>query len=677
VGTRAGSDCDALERLVAQNAALSRQLQSAEQYTARTLMRATRLAQVIGVLGNDADVDSTIERTAVELAELFSSDVALLLLDSPDGLRVAGHWGIASDDLPDERVALDAIEATASVRPVGIAIAASVGLPGWLTAYGPRHLAWARLVVAEKPLGLMVLIRRADEPFEPDEESELRAISYRIALAIENGLLNRQMRSQLAQLNRLQQLTADLAGMIEPGTIGGRVAETLIAEVGVESAIVYVERDRASRLVGCAGGCEDGGELPKDPGRLGYRWQQFPMSVADRQVGLIAVTTPPRPGSEQHELLLHLVGLGALAMDKALLYDRSLEQARHDSLTGLLGHRVFHELLGEQFDAAKPFSVVLFDIDDFKQINDLHGHQAGDDVLRLVADALRKGTRTGDNVFRVGGEEFYAVLSGVEHQHAVRLAERLRRGIASAGLALRHPVTVSAGVASFPLHATDRDELLGAADAALYASKRGGKNRMSVAGESHLRAAETSERSVRLELLLQKDADTVTHSLHAANLAVQIARVLGLDDARIGTLRTAAKLHDIGKIAIPEAILNKPGPLTEEEYRIVQTHPIVGAELLSAWGLQEPARFVREHHERVDGRGYPDGLTAADTALESRIVGVADAYTAMTLDRPYRAALSRQQALAELVRHSGSQFDPDVVDALLAAEDIGPMATAA
>jgi HD-GYP domain-containing protein (c-di-GMP phosphodiesterase class II) len=141
-----------------------------------------------------------------------------------------------------------------------------------------------------------------------------------------------------------------------------------------------------------------------------------------------------------------------------------------------------------------------------------------------------------------------------------------------------------------------------------------------------------------------------------------------MDDERLGALRTAAKLHDIGKIGVPDAILNKPGRLDADEFRVVQTHPVVGAELLRAWGLDEPARFVAQHHEHIDGSGYPAGLRGEEIALESRIIHVADAFVAMTLDRPYRRALERDEALAELVRHRGTQFDPAVVDALLALE---------
>jgi putative nucleotidyltransferase with HDIG domain len=164
------------------------------------------------------------------------------------------------------------------------------------------------------------------------------------------------------------------------------------------------------------------------------------------------------------------------------------------------------------------------------------------------------------------------------------------------------------------------------------------------------------------------------HGVQVATIAVELARSLGLEDERLGPLRTAATLHDIGKIGVPDTILNKPGRLDEREYRIVQTHPLVGAELLRAWGLDVPSQFVAQHHERIDGLGYPLGLTGDDIALEARIIHVADAYVAMTFDRPYRSAMTSEEALQELQRLSGTQFDAKIVDALLERARVAQLA---
>jgi diguanylate cyclase (GGDEF)-like protein len=654
-----GSDAASvkIERLEAEVAHLRDRLESAESYTAQTLLRATRLAQVISVLGHDAHLETLVERTSVEIAELFSADIAVLMLGPDDAVTVAGQWGLRPGHHPDGPFALPPLEGLTAAEPVLIGPADEVAMPEWLEQYGGRHAAWARLTVGDETLGVMLLVRRAPVAFARSDEKELRAIAYRIAMAIENGLLQQRTQNQLEQMHRLQLLTTDLAGTLELEAVGARVAEMLVAEVPVSASVVSIRR--GGRLVILSRAHDD---VPAAEGP----WTRFPLEAAGTPVGTVDVAAAPVPGSEAFELMMQVVGLAALALDKALLYEQSREQARHDSLTGLLGHRVFQEVLERGVDAAETFSVVLVDIDDFKQINDLHGHQAGDDTLRRVADVLRKSMRGDDSVFRVGGEEFCAVLPGLGRADAFEVAERLRTAVA--GIVSGLPVTISLGVASFPADGQARDELLAQADTALYSSKRHGKNRTTLAGARDEDVARSGDRHAPLAMLRDKDADTATHSLWVAPLAVDIARALGVADDRLCDLRTAAQLHDIGKIGVPDAILSKPGPLDADEFRVVKTHPLIGAELLLAWGLSGPARFVLEHHERVDGTGYPSGLRGREIALESRIIHVADAFVAMTLDRPYRRAMSHQQALAELLRHRGTQFDADAVDALAALQ---------
>ena len=271
--------------------------------------------------------------------------------------------------------------------------------------------------------------------------------------------------------------------------------------------------------------------------------------------------------------------------------------------------------------------------------------------------------RAGDTVYRTGGEEFSVLLPGLEAGRAGAVAERLRRIVA--GIACPLPVTLSVGIASFPRDATGRDELVQKADAALYASKHSGKNRTTLASASAPAAAEARSGALDLRALHERDAATVVHSAHVANLAVETGARLGLTGDRLALLRTAARLHDVGKVAVPTAIVVKPGPLTAAETALVRTHPLVGAELARAAGHDAVARFIREHHENVDGTGYPAGLRGAEIALESRILRAVDAYLAMTLDRPYRAALPPGAAADELRRCAGGDFDPAVVDALL------------
>jgi diguanylate cyclase (GGDEF)-like protein len=491
----------------AEIASLRDRLVHTERLMAQSLMRATRLAQVISVLGNERDLETTVERVAIEVGELFFADIALLILNSDAGLRVVAHWGVAVSDLPDDPFELPALPDITQLRSVRVGPAEELPLPEWLRSYTPRHAAWVRLLVGEKSLGLMLLVRRGEEPFEDSEATELRAVAYRIALAIENGLLHRRMKDQLEQLHRLQQLTAALVGTLELDAVGRRIADTLVSEAAVSASVVLIDRSGELVLLASAGAAGDLGAARDgdQAARLDDRWERFSLQVADQTVGVVAVTGTPLVGSEQRRMLLHLVSLGALSLDKALLYEQSREQARHDSLTGLLGHRVFHEMLAAQITAGIPFSVLLFDIDDFKQINDQHGHQTGDRALRLVSDALRRATRSGDTVFRVGGEEFCALLPGLGEQDAFDVGEVVRQRVEAIVATLPDPVTVSVGVACFPGHGRTRDELLASADAAMYVSKRGGKNRTSSAGDETPASVTPTRREVSLDLLHPND----------------------------------------------------------------------------------------------------------------------------------------------------------------------------
>ncbi|MEA2409848.1 MAG: hypothetical protein QOC77_409 [Thermoleophilaceae bacterium] len=365
------------------------------------------------------------------------------------------------------------------------------------------------------------------------------------------------------------------------------------------------------------------------------------------------------------DLLAGVVAQTATALDNARLIETMAHQARFDNLTGLLGHRAFHEALEILLERGKgEFTLASIDIDDFKLINDLHGHPVGDEALRRVAEALRRAVDEHDSVFRVGGEEFAVLLPARSAAEARPVAERLRQAVAKTPFTL--PLRVSVGLASWPADGEDRDTLLERADDALYAAKRAGKNRVVGVGEEHDAPSLKREggRTNLLDVLRAKDGGTVLHSARVAALAVDTGRVLGLEPDRLTVLRTAGQLHDIGELALPQNILSKPGPLDHDEMQLVRTHPLLGAELVRAWGEPAAAQFVLEHHERVDGTGYPAGLAGEAISLEGRILHAVDAVVAMTSDRPYRGAGTTEHALAELRALSGTQFDPDVVKAV-------------
>jgi len=365
------------------------------------------------------------------------------------------------------------------------------------------------------------------------------------------------------------------------------------------------------------------------------------------------------------------------------LIERLAGAARTDPLTGLENRRALGERMSTELERAlrhgRPLSVVVGDLDHFKRVNDTLGHAAGDDALERVGQALSQGKRRIDSVARTGGEEFTILLPDSDQDQAYLVAERLRGLVERRFAGERISVTFSFGVASVPAHGRTADGLLEAADQALYAAKAMGRNR-SVIFSRELASAfapgltPSVEGELQLATLLslaealdRRDTGTARHARTVGRYCALAATELGLPAAHVERVEIAGVLHDIGKIGIPDAILRKDGPLSRGEYLEIRTHPEIGAQILCGKGLEDIRAWVLSHHERPDGKGYPAGLREGEIPLEAKILAVADAYEAMTADRPYRSALGDPFARTELLRCAGSQFDDRVVSALLAA----------
>ena len=365
-------------------------------------------------------------------------------------------------------------------------------------------------------------------------------------------------------------------------------------------------------------------------------------------------------------------------------YQRSLinsrmaaKDARTDNLTGLGNHRAYqaalHDMILESDRSGKPFSLALVDVDDFKQVNDVYGHPAGDDSLMLLARLL--DSIGAAEAFRFGGDEF-ALLVSLDEMSTYREMEELQQQLAKIDQPAG-PTTISIGIATYPQHGQSADELQHVADSALYWSKRHGKNRSCLYSPSVVRIyspgelGREAERSARLRaaenLVRFVDARspfTARHSEIVSTLAGEIGVRLGLDEQMVDRLRYGGLLHDLGKVALPDAVLSAPRALTPEEWAMVQQHPEFGHALLDGVGIEPVDSWVLHHHERWDGKGYPHGLAGEAIPLGSRIIFVADAFEAITADRPYRPAQSVDAAIAELRTNAGTQFDPAVVAAL-------------
>jgi len=376
-------------------------------------------------------------------------------------------------------------------------------------------------------------------------------------------------------------------------------------------------------------------------------------------------------------MLVTILFRQATRLDQArrLELERLAHVALVDSLTELRNHRAFQEdltrELKRQSRSGSPLSLVMLDIEGLKEVNDTLGHQEGDERLKSLADGLRNAARGSDALYRLGGDEFALLLPETNAWGSFQFVQRLQAELAAAPADAR--VAVAAGVADTSGLET-RDSLIRRADLALVEAKRSHRGVLIYSEEFEPELREPDEESEEhhtrtlatalAQAVDAKDSGTRSHCETVSQLCVMIAEQLGLPPKRIAQLRLAGLLHDVGKIGIPDAILQKPAKLTDEEWEVMKTHSALGHSIVEAAGREQEAFWILDHHERPDGRGYPAGLRGDELPLESRIILVADAFEAITADRPYRKQASVADALAELERHAGTQFDPRCVAAL-------------
>jgi two-component system, cell cycle response regulator len=374
-----------------------------------------------------------------------------------------------------------------------------------------------------------------------------------------------------------------------------------------------------------------------------------------------------------------------------VLVDEQHRAAITDDLTTLHNRRFFEATLALEVEQAarsgQDLDLLVLDIDHFKRINDAYGHQAGDWVLREIADRLTAAIRGGDVVARYGGEEFVVLMRNTSIDTLPETAERLRHAVADEPVALADgtwvALTISIGGATRPVHAHSADELVRAADQALYAAKRLGRNRVQIGPPSGGATIAEERDEDAVVAYLQRLADEIDarqaaeeHSAAISRWAGTIAHRMGLGPDIRRSCELAGRFHDIGKIVVPDEILLKPGPLTSREWAVLRRHPVQGARLINlASGFEHIALVVRQHHERVDGSGYPDHRAGEDIRIEARIVAVCDAWAAMRANRPYNGSRSVEEAREQLRIWSGSQFDGKVAEVFLELEREGLVGT--
>jgi diguanylate cyclase (GGDEF)-like protein/putative nucleotidyltransferase with HDIG domain len=464
----------------------------------------------------------------------------------------------------------------------------------------------------------------------------------------------------------------------------------------------------------------------------------LPVTYGEQFLGVLYVETSEPCDFPQQDvsLLRTLADLFAGALHNALTFQKAQEQAITDGLTGVKTHRFLMEALSSEWKrstrANRPLALVLMDLDRFKFVNDFYGHLEGDVVLQRVGHILEQNCRRSDVVARYGGDEFVILMPETTIEQARQLANKLRGWVASDPLLRDKNITASFGIAAFPVHGSTPQELIQVADSSMYLSKHQGGNSVSSAEQGDPNDRKKWKKDVleaylgvtlkrqfstgpeafeeiyrRLEQFTRSlseqgsdssgDAlppavvDTVTslafaidakdhytqgHSRKVSAYAVMIAKDLGLSEAEIEEIRLAGLLHDIGKVGIPEAILNKSGPLDASEWETMKTHTDLGARILEP--LKPMARIremVRHHHEFYDGTGYPCRLEGEDIPHGARVIAIADAYDTITSARTYKKARTAEDAFAELERCASNQFDPALIRVFVEAMRRAPRPT--
>jgi diguanylate cyclase (GGDEF)-like protein len=443
-----------------------------------------------------------------------------------------------------------------------------------------------------------------------------------------------------------------------------------------------------------------------------------PLNYGETQLGVLNIESRKEHAFPEQDVLIlrTLADLIAAALHNVFVFQKMQQQSITDGLTGIKTRRFFLEAVQGEWKRAsrsgRPFSVVMIDLDKFKEVNDSMGHLEGDLVLARVGRVLEQKCRQSNVVARYGGDEFVILMPETGIEQAQILSERLRLWLATDPMLNEKHISGSFGVASFPLHGSTVEDIMRVADAGMYVSKHAGGNRVSTAEEFEEGETIAVQRQLIASYIegflqrenmgpeageelvatlkkmcagLQDDPEPMKeaivvlsraaeaheghnagHGSAVSKYAEAIARELGLSGEEIAGIAFAAQVHDVGKLIIPERLLAKPASLTEDEYHIIKMHPVLSSEIVaSVPGSEHVQAIVRHHHERYDGRGYPEGLKGEEIPLESRILAVADAYTSMVTHRPYADSKTLIEAAEELERQSGTQFDPNVVSVFL------------
>lgn len=555
----------------------------------------------------------------------------------------------------------------------------------------------------------------------------IEVFANQAAIAIESALQYRQIDSQQRRLERQLQSQRDLLRVsesvlatLDEKVIFDTIADTLAALVRYDALSIAKVDERAGELVtvfardewadevlsfrmkvgeGLSGWAVAHNEallvndvnvdprIARVPGTPDEPQASIvvPLAIREKVIGVMCLDRLHGDTFEEDELdvVKLFANQAAIAIENAELYERSRQRAITDSLTGLFNHGYLQELIEREVKRAeryrKPFSLLMIDLDNFKEVNDRFGHQRGDKLLRQVATILRNSCRDSDHVARYGGDEFMVLLPETSNEDARRLAQRITARVHGLEVVKgeRFRIAASAGIADYPQCGTDASSIVNAADTALLWAKRHGRDRcfyyrdihelvVTSPGSDTLGGTRRTGIDVLAAAVDAKTSFREGHSESVSEMVQALAREIGLAQEEVELLGVAARLHDVGIIAVGVDILEKRGKLTPSEWREIRKHPRLGVDILASAGVpRDLLPAVLYHHERWDGGGYPEGLRGEQVPLPARVLAVCDAFQAMLSTRPYRPARTLTEAADELRREAGHQFDPFLVDVFL------------
>jgi len=582
-----------------------------------------------------------------------------------------------------------------------------------------------------KLVSILILSKKQSGRYLLEDISLLEDITSRVAVSIERGYLHEEVRQRQEELSVLDHLAAILTSSLDIREIYDNFVKELGKVIDVDLAMLaLVEGEELNLLAISSEGSsawQTGDKLPlkgtatewvvthktpliepnlteesrfwtgKHHLKQGIQSMVFlPLIVNDKAIGSLSLGSrhPNAYSQSQVQLLSQLASRIATPIENARLYAEAEQRARIDQLTGLWNRRHLEERIqveiGRHSRYGGTFSVIILDLDFFKAFNDSYGHLAGDRLLKQLGTIMKDAIRTTDEAFRYGGDEFAILLPQTTLRDAYEVAERVRDRITSEIKVDDVSVTASFGLASWPVDGVRINEVISAADIALYYAKQSGGNQSHAISEILIPSpkpptkleVEQDRSAFNLICALAaavdaKDHYAYKHSQKVREYAVALAKSLELAPGDIARLSTCALLHDIGKIGISDEILNKAGKLTEEEWEVIRSHPQLGADIVSnVPELASCLAGILYHHEHYDGNGYPAGLKGEAIPLDARILGIVDAFAAMTSVRPYRAAFSCEEAVEELKRGAGKQFDPKLVKAFIPTAQTMALVTA-